>query len=187
MDRVKTFSRWLELILKFWLSLSIIIGLSQWIWIESAFIKNLAMKGILHYKIEGITNTTFPALALSGKAKALATLANCVSHLPLWIGLWILIRLFQNYQRGEIFTLTNALFYKKLGYLLCINALIVKVIGEALTVLSLTLNNPVGQRVLSIGFSSDNLEILFYGVMIIVISWIMKEAYCLQEERNLTV
>ena len=51
-----------------------------------------------------------------------------------------------------------------------------------------TLSNPPGHRYISIGIDLNlSLEHIAFGALLILISWIMKEAYTLQSEQELTI
>lgn len=47
--------------------------------------------------------------------------------------------------------------------------------------------NPPGHRYLSISFGTPNLSSLFYGVLVIVVSWVMREASELHDEHTFTI
>ncbi|MCP4221111.1 MAG: DUF2975 domain-containing protein [bacterium] len=49
------------------------------------------------------------------------------------------------------------------------------------------MQNPPGQRILRIGFGSDDITKLVIGLLIILVSWIMNEGRELQEEQQYTV
>ena len=56
-----------------------------------------------------------------------------------------------------------------------------------LIILMATLSNPPGHRYISLNFGTPNLEVLFWGMLVIVISWIMAEGYKLQKDQDLTI
>jgi hypothetical protein len=53
--------------------------------------------------------------------------------------------------------------------------------------LALTFNNPPGQRMISIGFSSTDFSEIVTALMIIVVAWIMDEGRKLKEEQALVI
>lgn len=107
--------------------------------------------------------------------------------LPLLLGAIMLKKLFQNYKVGCIFTLENAGRYKKLGALFFLHAFIAQPLQGLLYVLAITLSNPPGHRFISIGFGTPNLETIFCGILVIIISWVMAEAQKLQDDQHLTI
>ncbi len=107
--------------------------------------------------------------------------------IPILYGLVVLKAIFRNYRLGEIFTTENARHYRTIGVLFFVNALAIKPLTQMLDVLAVTLSNPPGQRCLRIMFGTPNLENLFYGFVILVISWAMLEASKLQEDQKLVI
>lgn len=127
------------------------------------------------------------SLNLTSTQRFVGICGSFTGLLPLLLGLIVLKKLFQNYYGGHIFTLENADRYKKLGILFFLHALIAQPLQGLLMVLAATLSNPPGHRFITIGFGTPNLEAIFCGVLVIVISWVMAEAQKLQDEQQLTV
>jgi hypothetical protein len=113
--------------------------------------------------------------------------ADLIGALPFLIGLFFLKRLFSHYKNGEIFTRKNAILYRKLGMLYLIDALLIKSLSQTLMVLAVTMTSPPGHRYLSISFGTLNLSSLFYGALVIVVSWVMLEASRLHDEHKFTI
>jgi hypothetical protein len=119
--------------------------------------------------------------------KLLGFCADLMGTLPFLISLFLLKKLFVHYRDGEIFTKSNAILYRKLGVLYLIDALFIKSLSQMLMILAVTMTNPPGSRYLSISFGTPNLSSLFYGVLVIVISWVMLEASKLHDEHKFTI
>ncbi len=134
---------------------------------------------------EGIVNLS--TLPWNWKIQALGFFADSLGALSFFLSLFLLHSLFSSYRDGEIFTHTNALIYRNLGVLYLVDAFVLRTLSQTVMVLAVTLNNPVGHRYLNIGFSLDNGMSLFYGVFILAISWVMKEASYLNNEHSLTI
>ncbi len=100
--------------------------------------------------------------------------------------LYFLIRLFQLYEQGVIFSIQNVKYFKKIGYCLMTYQLI-DIICSGLLSLILTMGNPPGFRTITVNFSGTNLTVLLTAFMIILISWIMMEGCRLHEEQSLTI
>lgn len=112
-----------------------------------------------------------------------------IGAVPLvWIEciLYFLIQLFRLYEQGEIFSLLNVKYIKKIGYSLMIYEL-ADVVCDGLLTFILTLGNPPGFRTIGFSLSGINATIVFLAFMIILISWIMTEGCRLREEQNLTI
>lgn len=116
-------------------------------------------------------------------------LGAVISLIPLAVKLFILyylIRLFNLYRRGDIFTAPNVRLIKAIGFTLLIGQL-VNPIYEALLSACLTWHNPPGHRITTITFSGANLSILLTALGILLIAWIMAEGCKLQDESRLTI
>ena len=149
-----------------------------------ALLNNSMQPSVVHTALGDyhITSMTWTPLA-----KSILFISYVAGNIPFYIGLILLRSIFVNYRSGHIFTIANAKLYKYLGSLFFIDAFISTPISGALSVLSVTIHNPPGQRLLSLSFSTTNLETLFCGIMIIIISWVMLEASKLEEDQRLVV
>lgn len=119
--------------------------------------------------------------------KFLGFSADIIGLFPFILSLYILKMIFMNYEKGVIFTSENAFSYKKLGVLFFVYALLIKPLANMLLILAITFTNPVGQRCISISFGTHNFQALFFGFLIIILSWVMHEAHTIQEEQKLTI
>lgn len=137
------------------------------------------------YTPEGYVNlSTVPWTFLS---KALAFSSDILNILPFFLSLFILKSIFKNYQKNDIFSSANAIHYKKLGWLFLIDAFIIKSFSNTLMILAVTLTNAPGHRYINIHFGAPNLKALFFGILLIVISWVMLEASKLHDEQQFTI
>lgn len=119
--------------------------------------------------------------------KLLGFFGGVVDLIALLLGLVLLIKLFKNYNKGIIFSISNTIYFKYLGYLFFIDGLVTKPIANGLKSLAITLNNPKGHKVISVTFSMINLETIFCGAIIIVIAKVMDIGYRMQEEQRLVI
>lgn len=118
--------------------------------------------------------------------KILACFVSMLQVLVILYALSQLIKLFKNYELGNIFSFLNVTYYRKLGYSFFAWVICSKVV-DALISIVLTYQNPVGQRQLVIRFGSPDLLALAVGGLIIVIAWIMNEGHKLNEDQSLTI
>ncbi len=102
--------------------------------------------------------------------------------------LYFLVRLFKLYEVGEIFSLANVGYLRKIGYALLISQLAHPFYEFAMGAV-VTWPNPAGQhqRYAAVTIGTTNLGILIMGALVILVSWIMAEGYKLREEQQLTV
>jgi len=119
--------------------------------------------------------------------RLIALMGTLFSHIPLYFGYAALRRLFGLYRLKIIFSGDNVRCYRMLGLLMIGASGFFMPLGEGITTMALTLGNPPGQRVFSIGFGSPGIEMILVGFIIIVISWIMEEGRKIEEDRTLTV
>jgi hypothetical protein len=110
-----------------------------------------------------------------------ALIAMLVPSLIATWGLVSLARLFQAFAQGEVFSLpalralsnvTTALFWN----------VVAAFIAQAPVSYFLTMHNPPGHRAISLGFGSDDVEVLFLAGVTFVIARVMAEARRVAEE-----
>ena len=139
----------------------------------------------------GISTRFFPKTfdivnQLDANARILGFL---VSLIPLGIEMfciYCLVRLFNLFERGKIFTAENVIYIRYIGIAILVGEF-VRPFYEAVATLITHYNNPKGHQALSVSFSSDEISYILFGVIILLISWVMIEACKLQEEQNYTV
>ncbi len=98
-----------------------------------------------------------------------------------------LIHLFRHYENQEIFTLATATHYQKLGYVFFYWAAGGAFLYSGLISVILSFNNPPGERVLSLTFTGIDLLSILCGFVVLIISWVMKEAQKIADEHMHTV
>jgi uncharacterized membrane protein len=188
MPRIQNISRYLLIVLNGLLFALPMFVLLIWAFIDSPSIQLLVKEGVLlkaAYTPEGTVNlSNVHWIPLS---QTIGMTSYAIGLLPLFLSLFTLKALFRSYQAGEIFTARNAHRYRYLGWLFFLDALVAKPLSGMLLVLAVTLSNPPGHRFISVSFGLPNVEAIFCGILVIVISWVMIEASKLQEEQALTV
>ena len=97
-----------------------------------------------------------------------------------------LIKLFGLYSRGKIFTADNVRCIRRIGIVILIYNLLFP-LYEMLMTFILTMNNPVGERLVRLGFGGTDIAQIVIAIMIILISWIMDEGRKMEEEQAYTV
>lgn len=116
----------------------------------------------------------------------LACLASMLQVSVIFYALNQLLKLFKNYEQGEIFSLANVSYYRKLGYSFFAWVVCSKIV-DALISIILTFQNQVGHRQIVIRFGAADLLALAIGGLVILIAWIMNEGHKLNEEQALTI
>jgi len=188
MTRIQKVSWYLLIMCNFLLIFLPLFILSLWLFIETAPMKEAISKGIFFDLVktpEGAVNLC--TICWTPLTKFIGFIGTFIGDLPILLGLFVLKPVFQNYKRGEIFNVFNALQYKYLGWLFFLNALLTRPLSNMLQVLAVTLTNPPGHRYITIEYGTPNIEALFCGALVIVISWVMVEGYKLQEEQKFVI
>ncbi len=191
MSRIQKISFYLLVVFHILIVMTPLFVSVQWIFIslkttDTANVINFF--GILEKTIqtpEGYVNLN--NISWTPLLKLLGFCSDLIAVSPFLISLFFLKKLFVHYKDGEIFTKRNALIYRKLGVLYLIDALFIKSLSQTLMILAVTMTNPPGSRYLSISFGTPNLSSLFYGVLVIIASWVMLEANKLHDEHKFTI
>ena len=90
-------------------------------------------------------------------------------------------RLFMLYGQGQVFTAETARCIRGFALAIMLHAAVSPIIGGLLSIV-LTMNNPPGERALTISLSSHELALLFLGGCLLVISWVMVESSRLADD-----
>ncbi len=116
-------------------------------------------------------------LALSGGVPAIIIMVLALIGLK---------RLFSLYERGIYFQSENVALFRLLGKL-AFWSVLADVLNKTVLDLARTINNPPGERILSIGLSSDHLKLMLVAVIIMIIAMVIDEGRKIQDEMQLTV
>lgn len=181
MNKIQKISSYLLVIFNLLLIALPLFVIITWYFIDTYTIWQLSL-GILQNPFQLQDNVSWTLLY-----KIIGAIGHIISLLPLFLSLFILKSIFQNYKNGEIFSTSNAIHYKRLGWLCFLNALLANPVGNGIMIMSTTLSNPPGERCLNIIFGYPSLEGLFCGAILIVISLVMVEASKLNDEQKFTV
>ncbi|MGQ3887678.1 DUF2975 domain-containing protein [Legionella sp. CNM-1927-20] len=112
-----------------------------------------------------------------------------IQSLPLSIKVMIcykLAKLFQLYAEGILFEQINIRLIKRISMYMIVGQA-VQLIYQPLITAALTFANPPGQRIASVTLGSANLSTLITAMIILVASWIIKEANQLKLDMQLTI
>lgn len=97
-----------------------------------------------------------------------------------------LYRLFRNYENASVFTEKNTLYYKRLGQTLFIFS-IVQLSLPMLMSVTLTFQNPPGERLLVLSVGTPQMLPLIISFIVSGVAYVMNEAYRLEKEQQLTI
>ncbi|CDG20756.1 putative membrane protein [Xenorhabdus poinarii G6] len=149
-------------------------------WLKPKFILEeygleLALTGraLSHFDIEvfstwkligGILISTIPLLSLAGS-------------------FWAFYRLFGNYKKGDYFSRITVKYLEYAGWGVILWSLL-DIFCEPLLMLWLTLSAPVGERLISLSFTSSHFVAIFIAVCMAIISRILYQACDIYEENQ---
>lgn len=113
-----------------------------------------------------------------------------VGSLPAIIIMFMALRslktLFSSYEQGIYFRAENVKQFRFLGKLALLSVL-ADIFRKTFLVLGESINNPPGQKILSIGVSSDHLKLIVVACIIMAIGMVMDEGRKIHDENQLTV
>ena len=95
-------------------------------------------------------------------------------------------RLFSLYERGIYFQAENVALFRLLGKL-AFWSILADVLNKTVLEIARTINNPPGERILSIGLSSDHLKLMVVAIIIMIIGMVIDEGRRIHDEIQLTV
>ncbi|CAV27416.1 Conserved hypothetical protein [Vibrio atlanticus] len=187
MSKIQKQSRRVRMLLQSFLALTPIMVCYFWLTVQTPY-DFLSEMGIIQFSIEMDYFITSPLTVspLTTTTRIIAMFTSLAMSSILMYALTVLIRLFRNYERGEIFSLENAMSYQKLGYSLFYWVLGSVIYGSLMSVI-LSFNNPPGDRIFEISFVGMDFLTLILGIIILIISWVMKEGYILADEHSQTI
>ncbi|HQS84039.1 MAG: hypothetical protein B7Y25_06520 [Alphaproteobacteria bacterium 16-39-46] len=188
MNRIQKISTYLLAIFNLLLWTLPLSSMLLWFFIDTSPVRNLLARGIFLNPVqtpEGLINLAYQNW--TPLSKTIGFIGSVIDCLPLFLSLFVLKSIFKNYQKGEIFISQNALYYKRLGIFFFLDALLAKPLSGMLQVLAVTCSNEPGHRYITFSLGTPNLEDLFCGLLIIVISWVMLEASKLQDDQKFTI
>ena len=188
MQKIQRISRYFVIGFNVLLVVLPLLIICQWAFIETDTLKSLLAQGRIGMPVqtpEGYVNLSTVHWSLL--SKVLGFMTQILGILPLYLGLFFLKKIFQWYERGEVFTSQNVIYYRRLGCLFILNALFIKPLEDGLMVVAVTLNNAPGHRYLTLGLGTPAMEAIFCGTLLIVISWVMLEALKLHNDQQLVI
>ena len=112
-----------------------------------------------------------------------------ISLLPLSVEMFAIVtimRLLKLYREGIVFSAAHVLLFKRLGQALICYGIsgIFHTTGLGLV---MTMNNPPGQKMLTLGMGSDDISLFVVAAVVLTLSWVMDEGRKQAEEQALTV
>lgn len=183
MSNIQKQSKRARILFQIFLILTPILVCYFWLTIDTPY-DYLTNTGIVQTSFDDLHNLT--QVPLTPTIRVVAALFSLIYCSIIMYALTQLIKLFRNYENNNIFTFENATIYQKLGYSIFYWVGGSVLYGAIMTVV-ISFNNPPGHRMLAIGFEGIDFITLIMGLIVLIISWVMKEACILADEQNLTI
>jgi Protein of unknown function (DUF2975) len=183
MNRIKSVSKFFRIIFQIFLVCAPIALAISWYHAPDSVVM---LQGIVHMDSipQNYTKQILHTLSAGEKFTGfLVSLVPCAIYLFM---LYSLIKLFQVYESGVIFSVEIVKRIRNIGYALLAGQA-VDPFYQAVMGVVLTLNNPKGHRLASVTLDQTNIGILLTALLVILISWIMMEGCKLNEEQQLTI
>lgn len=143
---------------------------------------------LFNYLPDGLT-TELPVKVSQALPLKTLLLAFLVSLIPISVAIYGAINLkelFKLYERAIIFSERNVNCFRRLGYTL-ISWVFANLIFVVLISIVLTFSNLPGERVMVAQFGVSDVGTLIIGAVVLLVSWVMKEASKLENEQAHTV
>lgn len=118
--------------------------------------------------------------------RMLALLTDAIPLAALVYGLHQLAALFRLYENGSIFTEQSVACFRALGRTMLVWVLC-HFVKNSLISVALTLGNPPGQRMITLGLDASDFGGLFVGGVVLTITWVMDEARKIKEDNELFI
>jgi hypothetical protein len=189
MQRIKTISTYMCVFLNVMLIAFPIYLISRWFLLDWPLCKQLGLDIFLSRALitpEGIVNPS--DLFFTTQMRSIGILTSLLCNITIWLWFYFARYVFENYKNGVVFSIENAKAYRKIGWLVFIDALICKPLSNMGDVLVATLSNPPGHRCITLDLDLGIcLQYAFFGFLLIIISWVMIEGHRLQSEQELTI
>lgn len=182
MQHVQKLSRFIRIIFQIFLIVIPLFSCFFWLVCGTPY-DFLSASGIVSFSSDVSSYTTQP---LTYGTKIVLCIIDLFTDCIYLYALMVLIHLFRNYERCEIFSLNNVICYRKLSY--CVFYWIAgSFIQNTLFSVIVSFHNPVGQRVVNFGVSDSQVTAFVFGLVILIISYVMKEGYLLADENKNTI
>lgn len=175
-------------ILRLLLIMLIFTAIIPWAFPKSA-LGNFLMSMLSITKfLDGPQNFDYFLNNLSGLSILFGVIGTIVNLSPLFIGVWIMIKLTKNYMAERVFNFSNAKSYRNLGIVYLLSALLLQPLAQILFSLSVSfINNHLGQRFISLSIDFNTITEIFFAIVLIVIGHVMQLGQKIKEEQELTI
>lgn len=150
-------------------------------------IADCSKKVTAYYGLSFIHNSAPSQTILpAASSRLLGAFIDAISVALLLWGCICFIKVLRYYQRGEIFTANTLALFNNMSRIAFAWAIYEPFKFTLLSIVT-TLSNQEGQRVIALGFTSNDVIHIFIVGFFLIITSLMHEAYTLKNENDLTV
>lgn len=127
---------------------------------------------------------TLPITTINALSLTLGFLANMIPVSVVMVGFYLLSKLFLNYEKGIVFSESNTKIYTKLAFVIFAKVG-ADVLFRFLCGLALTFQNPSNKKWFIIELRHP--QIIFIGLIVLLVSYVMAEAQKISDEQHYIV
>lgn len=131
----------------------------------------------------------FPIVHFFGLPTSIQVAGVIISFIPVALFMvknYYLARLFSLYQKGVVFSLDNVRYIRNIGIFMLITECF-RPFYQIFISLLLSSQKPAGEHQIHFTVSGTDLSMIVMSIIIIVVSWIMREGVELEQEHKLVV
>ena len=188
MERIQKVSQFFLVFFKFLFVFLPLLAIFKWVFMSSAIMHSGFAQHLLIMPFYTPSGSVYlPDIAWSPLTRLIGLSAYLLALIPLLTSLFALIHIFKNYSMAKIFNIDNARYFRLIGWMFILDGILVKSLVDGLMTIAVSLNNPPGERYITLQFDSLNVESIFCGAVVIIVSWVMLEASKIHEEHQYTV
>ncbi len=133
--------------------------------------------------LEGHLSTAADHFALTPKIWATAFAISLLPVLFYLFGLWQVWLLFRAFARGQVFAEATGRRIGWIGVVIAVLPLVSILAGSAWSVAA-SIDNPPGERELSVSLSGVDLLGVLLGILLVIIGWVIREAARIADENR---
>jgi hypothetical protein len=173
-SRFPLWNYWLGRLARLGLVAGPLVFLGGWLFLP--WLPSSVAKEMLHIEVQTVTWR----VQLLG---AISSLPGAILHVLLFLQL---VKLFGLWERGIILEDANVHCFHKMGTLYLVST-VAAIVMMPVRSLALSIENPPGQRAISIGLDSDDIRTLFLGIFLWLLAYVLEQGRKYRQDTELTV
>lgn len=180
MKNLKSYSKFLSVFCKFIVIPAVIFSfVGGWFRGDESWNEIFAGFGYSWDAMDSLTN--IPTVS-----KFLGMIVDGLAYLLLFVGIFYFLKLLKSFQEGDRFSLKTLQLFKRICKVALAWVIYTPIKRMLLSIIT-TFFNPVGQRVIKITINSGDIFNIFFVSFLFVLASLMKDAYELKSDQDLTI